>query len=78
MEKDDARQRALSLADITPEQQVIIDVFLREKSEKLRHWERRSGDDNIYIEYLNGCIYLEHLIDREVSNINRQNAKKKK
>lgn len=78
MEKDDARQRALSLANITPEQQVIIDVFLREKSEKIRHWERRSGDDNIYLEYLNGCIYLEHLIDREVSNINRQNQKKKK
>lgn len=68
----------LTLANLTEEQQFIVDIFLREKSEKLRHWERRSGDDDIYIEYLNGCIYLENLIDREVSNINRQNQKKKK
>lgn len=77
-EKDDARERMLVLADITPEQQVIIDVFLREKSEKIRHWERRTGDDSIYIEYLNGTILLENLIDREISNINRQNQKKRK
>jgi hypothetical protein len=78
MEKEDARIRALSLCEITEEQQVIIDIFLREKAEKLRHWERRSGDNNIYVEYLNGCLYLEHLIDREISKINNQNQKKKK
>lgn len=74
-EKADARQRAVSLLEITPEQQHIINIFLREKHEKLRHWERRSGDSNIYVEYLNGCAYLESLIDDEISKINKQKQK---
>lgn len=76
-EKQDVRERMLTLANLTPEQQYIVDVYLREKTEKLRHWERKSGDDNIYVEYLNGTIYLDHLIDDEIETVKKQNSRKK-
>jgi hypothetical protein len=51
-------------------------MFYREKNEKLRHWERRSGDPSIYIEYVNGCGYLDHLISMEIEKIKERAAKK--
>ncbi len=76
MEKPDARERALKLLNITPEQQHIIDIWIREKNEKLRHWERRSGDSNIYIEYLNGVAFLDNLITEEINIIKAREQKK--
>jgi hypothetical protein len=76
MEKPDARQRGIALAKLTTEQQFIIDIYLREKWEKLRHWQRNSGDNNIYIEYLNGIAYLEELINKEIEKINKREQRK--
>jgi hypothetical protein len=76
MEKPDARQRGITAANLTNEQQKIVDVYLREKWEKLRHWERRSGDSNIYIEFVNGVAYLEDLIQKEIDKINKRQQKK--
>ncbi len=76
MEKPDARQRGITLAKLTNEQQKIVDIYLMEKSEKIRHWERRSGDSSIYIEFLNGVAYLEHLIQEYIIKINNRQNKK--
>lgn len=78
MDRPDARQRALALCEITPSQQIIIDVWLRERFEKLRHWERKSGDPSIYIEYLNGVAFLDGVINDEINNINKKEAAKQK
>ena len=76
MDKPEARERALRLIDITPEQQHIIDIFYREKNYKLRHWEMRSGDSNIYIEYLNGVSHLDNLLTEEINVIKAREQKK--
>lgn len=78
LEKPDARQRALSLCNLTPSQEHMIRVWTQEKYEKLRHWERKSGDPSIYVEYLNGCAYLDGIIKDEIDKINnREQAKQK-
>lgn len=60
----------------TPEQEIILNIFYREKNYKLRHWEMRSGDSNIYLEYLNGCGFLDNLITMQINKLNKANEKK--
>lgn len=43
---------------------------------KLRHWEQRSGDSNVYIEYVNGCALLDNLVNKEIEKIKERAAKK--
>ncbi len=74
-DKEDERERILALANLTPEQQHVVDIYIREKMWKLRHWEQRSGDSNIYIEYLNATIYLDNLIDKEIEKIRKRHSK---